>query len=236
MTPWTPTGLPPTNIRYEVLFNLANVATAALCKFDGIMASLQQPGLLLLPLMTEEAVLSSRIEDTQATVQDVYEAQAGNENPDRRHDVEEVTNYMKAMNFAHGVMREQPISLGFLKESHRILMTGVRGGNKKPGEFRSVQNFIGSPGSSIEGATFVPPTPVGLDAHMLEWQDYLRRDDIDPIVQTAVMHAYFECLHPFEDGNGRLGRLLIPFQLWRRGTMSNGTFFLSGYLERHRPE
>lgn len=236
MDPWIPTGLPPTGVNYEHLFNLANSATAAVCKFDGIMTMLHQPGLLLLPLMTEEAVMSSRIEETYATLEEVYEARAGTADPSRRLDIEEVTNYVRALQFAHTTMREQPISVGLVRECHKVLMTGVRGADKSPGEIRLKQNYIGAPGSTMESATFVPPTHVGLDAHLREWQDFLRRDDMDPIVQTAIMHAYFECLHPFEDGNGRVGRLLIPYQLYWRKTMSNATFFLSGYLEKNRPE
>lgn len=236
MDPWIPSGLPPRDINYGALFHLSNSATAALAKFDGIMGSIRQPGLLLVPLLTEEAVLSSRIEGTQATVEDVFEAQAGTENPGLRLDLEEVTNCVKAISLTMQAVKEQPVTLGLVKEAHKVLMTGVRGQSKNPGKFRTKQNFIARDGATIDEATFVPPSSVGLDAHMQEWQDYLRRDDEDPVVQTAVMHAYFECLHPFEDGNGRLGRLLIPFQLCRRGTMSNATFFMSGYLERNRPE
>ena len=131
---------------------------------------------------------------------------------------------------------DRPIRLNLICEMHCILMESVRGQDKEPGQFRKDQNWIGTPGNTIEQATFVPPSPLQLMDHLHAWETYLGIEDIDPIVQTAIVHAQFELLHPFKDGNGRIGRLLIPLFLYSKGRLTSPMFYLSAYLESHRDE
>jgi Fic family protein len=137
---------------------------------------------------------------------------------------------------AREYLKDYPIRLGFVLELHRILMNSVRGQDKTPGEYRKDQNWIGAHGCSIEQATFVPPKPLQLPDHLRGWEKYLDSDDIDFLLQTAVVHAQFELLHPFQDGNGRIGRILIPLFLYQKRALSQPMFYLSEYLETHREE
>jgi Fic family protein len=195
------------------------------------------PAVMLSPLTNQEAVLSSKIEGTQATVEEVLEHEAGQEHDeDKSQDINEILNYRRALILAKESVVDRPIRLSLIRELHRILMNSVRGENKEPGQFRQDQNWIGSPGCTIEEATFVPPTPLQLMDHLHAWEAYLNSDDIDAIVQTAIVHAQFEMIHPFKDGNGRIGRLLIPLFLYRKGRLTNPMFYLSAYLERNRDE
>jgi Fic family protein len=151
-------------------------------------------------------------------------------------DIEEIFNYRQALCAALEHLKDDPIRLGVVRELHRILMNSVRGQDKTPGEFRKDQNWIGSYGCSIEQATFVPPNPLQLPDHLQAWEKYLDSDDIDFLLQTAVVHAQFELLHPFKDGNGRIGRLIIPLFLYSRGALIRPMFYLSNYLEENRTE
>jgi len=137
---------------------------------------------------------------------------------------------------AHHHLDDRPISLSFVRELHKVLLNSVRGQDKSPGEFRKEQNWIGSPGSSIDQASFVPPNPFQLQGHLDAWQMYLEFNYIDLLLQSAVVHAQFELLHPFSDGNGRIGRILIPLFLYQKKKLSQPMFYLSSYLEAHRDE
>jgi Fic family protein len=193
---------------------------------------------MLSPITAQEAVLSSRIEGTQATVDEVWEQEAGLVKEGQKYsDIQEILNYRKALFAAREHLHSYPIRLSLVRELHRILLSSnVRGEDKSPGEFRNSQNFIGKPGSAIDQATFVPPSPLQLLDHLQAWEKYLDFDEIDHLLQTAVVHAQFELLHPFKDGNGRIGRILIPLFLYQKSALSQPMFYLSEYLERNRDE
>lgn len=237
MSPYTPESLPVCALDKSALFSAVGEANAALAHYDGLLIGMVNPAVMLSPLTNQEAVLSSRIEGTQATVEEVLEHEAGQEySDDKTHDIQEILNYRKALMLAKDSVAERPIRLSLIRELHRVLMDSVRGADKTPGQFRKDQNWIGTPGCSIEEASFVPPNPLQLMDHLHAWETYLGSDDIDSIVQTAIVHAQFELLHPFKDGNGRIGRLLIPLFLYSKGRLSSPMFYLSAYLESHRDE
>lgn len=237
MQPYIPQVLPIDELDKNALFTAVGEANAALARYDGLLMGTVNPAVMLSPLTNQEAVLSSKIEGTQATVEEVLEHEAGQEyDEDKNKDIQEILNYRRALMLAKESVAERPIHLGLIREMHRILMESVRGENKEPGQFRKDQNWIGTPGCTIEQATFVPPNPLQLMDHLQAWESYLGIDDIDPIVQTAIVHAQFELLHPFKDGNGRIGRLLIPLLLHSKKRLTSPMFYLSDYLERHRDE
>jgi Fic family protein len=191
----------------------------------------------LSPITANEAVLSSKIEGTQATLDEVLEAEAGLiTSESRRGDIEEITNYRLAVRDAELALEERPLSLSLVKSVHQQLLKGVRGRDKTPGAFREDQNWIGRYGDPIHKARFVPPNPIVLRTELDEWERYIAREDEDPILQTAIAHAQFEILHPFKDGNGRIGRMLIPLILYQRRALSRPMFYMSEYLESNRSE
>jgi Fic family protein len=161
-----------------------------------------------------------------------YEADPREEvDPSKCADIQEIINYLRAMGQAVESLGKRPLCLNLIKELHAILLDSVRGRNKAPGEFRRVQNYIGPPGSPIEKATFIPPAPDRLPQALDNWEKYLHFDEKDGLVQLAVIKAQFEIIHPFLDGNGRLGRMLIPLFLFEKKLLSSPVFYLSSYLE-----
>lgn len=235
--PCKPDSLPLADLNWRRLLPLVGRANAALARYDGMLQTLPNPGVLLSPITVNEAVLSSRIEGTQATLDEVLEFDAGIEAPEnRRGDIEEVTNYRVAVQIAEAELDRRPLSLSLVKSVHQRLMQGVRGRDKAPGAFREDQNWIGRPGAPLERARFVPPSPLVLAQALENWEAYLGNEDEDPIIQAAISHAQFEILHPFKDGNGRIGRMLIPLVLYQRRALSRPMFYLSEYLEAHRDE
>ncbi len=237
MKPYIPASLPFDNIDCDRLIKKVGLANAALARYDGLLQGIINPGILLSPLMTQEAVLSSKIEGTQATIDEVLEYEAGTLTEERRvGDVQEILNYREAVRSADRHIADYPISLSLILGLHKILLQSVRGKDKTPGEFRKDQNWIGSPGCKIEDATFVPPSPFHLPEALNNWEQYLKVDDIDILIQTAIVHAQFELIHPFKDGNGRIGRLLIPLFLFQKRALSSPMFYLSQYLENSRDE
>ena len=238
MKPFEPERLPITSIRWEALVPAIGAANRALAYYDGILYGVASPEILLSPMATQEAVLSSRIEGTRATLEDVLRFEAGEapRGESRRLDVEEILNYRKAMRLAEKALEARPFSLNLLKQLHAALLEGARGQDKAPGSFRTTQNWIGAPGSPIEEAQFVPPPPERLAAHLDNWEKYYHLDSPDPLTHLAVLHAQFEIIHPFRDGNGRLGRMIIPLFLFERKILSRPMFYISGYLEDHRAE
>jgi len=216
---------------------LVGKANAALARYDGMLQALPNPAVLLSPVTVNEAVLSSRIEGTQATLEEVLQQDAGIEQAQSRHgDIEEISNYRAAMRDAEQALAHRPLSLSLIKGVHQRLMQGVRGSEKTPGEFRIDQNWIGRNGSRMEQARFIPPNPLVLPQALDAWASYLASEDEDPVLQVAIAHAQFEILHPFKDGNGRIGRMLIPLLLFQRKTLSRPMFYLSEYLEAHRDQ
>lgn len=237
MKPYIPDSLPIVKLDYRRLLSLVGEANAELARYDGLLQGIVNPSVMLSPLTNQEAVLSSKIEGTQATVDEVLEYEAGIQlTEDKNHDIQEIVNYRNALMLAKEVLNDYPITLHYIREMHKILLSSVRGQNKNPGYFRDDQNWIGSPGSTIEEATFVPPSPLILDAALEGWQAYMKSEDIDALLQMAVVHAQFELLHPFKDGNGRIGRLLIPLFLYQKKKLSQPMFYLSEFLEKNRDE
>ncbi|MCR4297364.1 MAG: Fic family protein [Gallionella sp.] len=236
-SPCAPPALPVTDLDWRRLVPLVGKANAALARYDGMLQALPNPAVLLSPITANEAVLSSRIEGTQATLEEVLQQDAGIEQAQARHaDIEEISNYRAAMRDAEQALAHRPLSLSLIKGVHQRLMQGVRGSDKTPGEFRIDQNWIGRHGSPMKAARFVPPNPMVLPQALDAWANYLAAEDEDPVLQVAVAHAQFEILHPFKDGNGRIGRMLIPLLLFQRKTLSRPMFYLSEYLEAHRDQ
>ncbi len=227
---------PEERLAWPVLIPLIGPAVAAVARYDGVLTAVPNPRVLLSPMTTREAVLSSRIEGTQATMGEVLEFEAGHEaeSPARREDIHEVLNYRAAMREAERMLRELPMCQRVVREAHRVLLSGVRGEGKSPGEYRRIPNWIGPPGCAVEEATFVPIGAEKLPAAMGAWERYVHHEAPDRLVQLAVLHAEFEALHPFLDGNGRLGRMLVPLFLWQCGLISQPMFYISAYFEARR--
>lgn len=211
-------------------------ANRAIARFDGKMQGLVNPKLLLTPMQNQEAVLSSKIEGTQATLEDVlqHDARFTDRNQAVERDVQEVVNYRLALEAARKAMESQPLTLNLIRKIHGILMSGVRGGQADPGHFRRIQNWIGTPGGTMETARFIPPAVPDMMEGLHNWELYLHEDDGDVLVQLAMLHAQFEILHPFIDGNGRVGRLLIPLFLFHKEVVHEPIFYMSQFLENHR--
>lgn len=237
MKPYQPEALPLKTIEWNQLIDLMGKANRYVARYDGLLQSVINPDVLLAPLRTQEAVLSSKIEGTQATLEEVLEFEADEKASDHlKGDIWEVINYRVALKQGRDSMKERPLSLNSIKQMHELLMQGVRGDGKDPGNFRRIQNYIGSPGSNIENARFVPPAvPVMLEA-LYNWEKYIHLDDKDVLVQLAIIHAQFEIIHPFLDGNGRMGRILIPLFLYHKEIIQEPVFYLSDYLESNRSD
>jgi Fic family protein len=236
MKPCIPQPLPIKEVEWEPLIPLIGRANRALALYDGVLLGVPNPEVLLSPLTTEEAVLSSRIEGTQATLGEVYRFEAGEapEKESRRQDIGEILNYRDAMREAEKALLTRPFNLNLLLRLHDILLDSVRGQNKARGHFRTDQNWIGGPGATIEQAAFVPPEPRNLSAFLDQWEKYYHEEQPDALVQLAIVHAQFEILHPFLDGNGRLGRILIPLFLHEKKILHRPMFYLSSWLEARR--
>jgi Fic family protein len=231
---------PPRNIDWEKLLPLIGPANAALARYEGVLQGVPNRDVLLSPLTSQEAVLSSRIEGTQATLGEVLEFEAAglpnDESTPKKADIREVMNYRSALRQAVREMQELPLSQRLVKRMHMTLMEGVRGRSKDPGEYRRIQNWIGAGDSTAETARFVPVSADRLSEAMAAWESYLHGPELDALVQLAVMHAEFEAIHPFLDGNGRLGRLLIPLFLFEKKILNSPNFYMSAYLETNRDE
>jgi Fic family protein len=235
MKPYIPDPLPLEDLNHKVLLPLVGEANAELARYDGLLQGIPNPAVMLSPLTTQEAVLSSKIEGTQATVDEVLEHEAGLlKEGEKYKDIQEISNYREALFKASDHLQNYPIRINLICELHKILLSSVRGENKSPGAIRKDQNWIGKAGCTIEEATFVPPEPLQLNNYLMAWQEYLDFDDLDFLLQTAVVHAQFELLHPFQDGNGRIGRILIPLFLFQKKKLSQPMFYLSEYLEKNR--
>jgi Fic family protein len=238
MKPFIPQPLPIADIRWERLIPLIGPANRSIALYDGILYGVPNPQVLLSPLTTQEAVLSSRIEGTQATLGEVLKFEAG-EKPEeeaRRLDILEIMNYRRALRHAEKSLKTRPFNLNLLLELHSILLENVRGRDKGRGQFRTVQNWIGAPGTPIEVASFIPPEPTAVQPALHEWEKYYHAERPDSLVQLAIVHAQFEIIHPFVDGNGRLGRMLIPLFLCEKKLLSRPVFYLSAYLDENRDE
>jgi len=219
------------------LWTKLSAGDRALGRLDGATEVLPNPNLFVAMFARREAVLSSQIEGTQASLVDVLEYEADAARKGLRSDVAEVVNHVRAMN--HGLERLEflPVSLRLIREIHEELLANVRGGRRSPGEFRRTQNWIGRPGCTLTEAAFVPPPPHEMMAALSDLEAFLHADmDLPALVNVGLVHAQFETIHPFIDGNGRVGRLLITFLLCQRKILRQPLLYLSLYLTRHKPE
>lgn len=238
MQPSDPQSLPPQDLDLLSLMPLAIEANTAVATLDGLYYGVPNPDILLAPTTTQEAVRSSKIEGTQADFEDILKFEAGEGPADAslQADIQEVMNYRKALLAAGDLLRSRPFCLNTLLELHSILMDSVRGHNKGRGRFRTIQNWIGSTGCTMEEASFVPPPPENVPQHLGAWEHYWHAQTPDVITQLALLHAQFEIIHPFVDGNGRLGRMIIPLFLFEKHRLTRPSFYLSAYFESHRDE
>lgn len=229
---------PPKQLDYSRLISLIGPANAALARYDGVLSAIPNASVLLSPLTTQEAVLSSRIEGTQATMGEVLEFEAKGDNKqvtrEKQDDIQEVLNYRKAMRHAMSLLEGLPICERLILQTHEVLMDSVRGHGKTPGKYRLIQNWIGPPDSTIEQARFVPISPEALPEGMRSFERYVNSEQPDRLIQLAIIHAEFESLHPFLDGNGRLGRMLVPLFLFNADLIHSPMFYISAYFEQNR--
>ncbi len=233
-----PAPLPPNPpLRMDDLQAPLAEASLALGRLDGAVLTLPDPDLFVLMYVRKEAVLSSQIEGTQSSLQDLLEAEARIFSPERPADVREVINYVHAMNYGLERLATLPVSVRLIREIHERLLKGVRGHKLTPGELRRSQNWIGPGGCTLNEATFVPPPPDAVPQALGDLERFLHeKDDLPVLVKVGLAHAQFETIHPFLDGNGRVGRLLITFLLCERGVLHKPVLYLSHYFKRHRQE
>lgn len=234
-----PALLPPDPpIEYDdELQLLLSKADRNLARLDGITTVLPNADLFIAMYVKKEALLSSQIEGTQASLEGVLEFEADLTPREDVNEIKDVINYIKALNYGMERLNELPMSLRLIREIHKNLLEGTRGANRNPGEFREFQNYIGAPGASINEAIFVPPPPDMVIPAMEELEKFFHRKyDIPPLVKIALIHAQFETIHPFLDGNGRVGRLLITFYLYWKGILSRPLLYLSFYLKKNRAQ
>ena len=232
--PHMPDMLPVTEFDWERLVPFIGSARAAVAQYDGILTGIPNAAVLLSPVTNREAVLSSRIEGTQASLSEVLRHEAGDlHDGEKADDIREILNYRIALLAAEGLIQNRPINLSLITDLHRILMENVRGGDRTPGEFRRSQNWIGNPGCTLEEARFVPPQVLHMHDALQNLEQFIADDFRDPVVQLAIVHAQFEIIHPFNDGNGRLGRMLVPLFLAQKSVLQRPMFYLSEYLEEH---
>lgn len=234
---FVPAPLPP-ELRYtSALVRVLSQADAALSELSGLGRVLPNPHLLIAPYMRREAVLSSRIEGTQTSLADLLADEAGQPPQAAPDDVREVRNYVDALQYGIERLKTLPLSLRLVREIHDKLMQGVRGKHATPGEFRRSQNWIGPAGSNPVTARYVPPPVEEMKQALGEWEKFLhRRNELPDLVQCALMHEHFEAIHPFLDGNGRVGRLLITLFLIERERLPQPLLYLSEYIELHRQD
>lgn len=212
-------------------------ATAALHRLAGVSRLLPSPDILMGPYVRIEAVLSSKIEGTQTSVGELLLFEA--DDPEERRptgDLQEVVNYTRALDHALNSLDRLPLSLRLLRETHEILLSGVRGEGLTPGEFRASQNWTGPPGSTLNTAKFVPPPVDAMKDALGDLEAFLHEEHLPNLVALALAHYQFETIHPFLDGNGRIGRLLVPLALCQRGVLERPMLYLSAYFERHRSQ
>jgi len=219
------------------LQSLLSQADRALGRLDGSIQTLPNPDLFVFMYVRKEAVLSSQIEGTQSSLQDLLAAEAQIFDPARPRDVSEVVNYVGAMHYGLQRLAELPVSVRLIREIHAELLRGVRGSRLTPGELRRSQNWIGPSGCTLNEAAFVPPPPEEIAGTLSAWEEFLHQeDDIPLLIKIGLAHAQFETIHPFLDGNGRMGRLLITFLLCERSVLMKPVLYLSYYFKQHRSE
>ena len=218
----------------EEMQHLLIDAHKKLALLDGLSDRIPNKDLFISMYVRKEALVSSQIEGTQCTLEDVLDPEI-DENANA--DVSDVVNYVRAINFAIGRMEELPLCNRLIRETHAVLMNSVRGGDKTPGEFRVSQNWIGGVGSTLKNARFIPPNPQDMTECLSALERFINDDDgMDPLIKAALLHYQFETIHPFLDGNGRVGRLLITLFLMSKEVISSPVLYLSCFLKSNRIE
>lgn len=238
MKPFIPYSLPIKNLNFEKLITLVGEASKKLSLYNGILQVIPNPNILLAPLTTKEAVLSSKIEGTQVSFTELLQYDADEcYDENKIDDIDEIVNYRTAMLEAEKMFDARPfIHLNMIKDLHNILLSGVRGNNKDRGEFRKIQVYIGSVGCTIDNATYIPPEAQHVLPALDKWEKYINNSEQETLIQCAIMHAQFEMIHPFLDGNGRIGRMLIPLFLYQKQYIDKPVFYLSEFFETNRKE
>jgi len=234
---FVPSPLPPTpTIAFDDdLQTILSKADRCLGRLDGSIQTLPDPDLFVFMYVRKEAVLSSQIEGTQSSLSDLLEAEAHVLDPSHPRDVGEVLNYVRAMNFGLQRLEKLPLSLRLINEIHEQLMHNVRGQERSPGEVRRSQNWIGPEGCNLHSATFVPPPPHEIMSALGDLERFIHAHaDLPALVKIGLIHAQFETIHPYLDGNGRIGRLLITFLLCKDEILTQPVLYLSHYFKRHR--
>ena len=234
---FVPPPLPPPIKLPLALVRQLSEADRAVSELAGIARTLPNPHLLIDPFIRREAVLSSRIEGTQASFSDLVFFEAARAKEKEVPDVREVSNYVKALEYGLGRLNELPVSLRLIREIHAILLEGVRGKSQTPGEFRRSQNWIGPPGCKLMDATYVPPPVDEMHSGLDRFEKYIHSDfDLPPLIRLSLIHYQFEAIHPFLDGNGRIGRLIVTLLLCAEGLLPQPLLYLSAFFERTRDE
>ena len=218
------------------LLKLLSDATAAVGRLDGMAGGLPNPDLFVASYIRREAVLSSQIEGTQSSLDDILAHEVEARMTGVPSDIAETVNYVRAMRLGLGLLDELPLSGRLIRRMHGALMKGVRGQERSPGEFRTTQNWVGPAGCTLETAAFVPPSPDDLPAAIRDFEVFLNNSDDPPLVLAGLAHAQFETIHPFLDGNGRVGRLLITLLLVERRVLARPLLYLSLFLKQNRSE
>jgi Fic family protein len=232
---YVPNDLPPILEWDTELVSQLSRSDLAMGTLSGLGETLPNPHLLIYPFIRREAVLSSRIEGTQSSLSDLLLFEATQ--VEKQRDVREVQNYVYAMEYGLKRLNELPLSLRFIRELHGILMEGVRGEHSTRGEFRQSQNWIGTDGATLNEATFVPPPVAEMQACLGQLEKFFHSDTkLPPLVQVAMVHYQFETIHPFLDGNGRIGRLLVTLLLCQKNVLTKPLLYLSAFFEQHRQE
>ena len=225
----------PVGIRSDLeMMNLLSDASRLLGELNGLSNLLKNPNLFIAFYVKKEALLSSQIEGTQCSLEDILQFEEGKT---QVKPVDEVVNHIKAMNYGLKKIKGLPFSIRLIKEIHTVLLSDVRGGQKSSGEFKKTQNWIGSPGSQINEAIFIPVPPDDTLGYMSDLEKYYHEKNGNPLlIKAAILHSYFETIHPFNDGNGRLGRLLITFLLCEKQILHAPLLYLSLFLKKHRSD
>ena len=227
---------PPKNLDWHRLAMPIEKATMALSRYDSFLGLIPDDSIMLSPMLVQEAVTSSRIEGTHATVSDVLVFEAGGPVDERdSDDVLEVANYRRALILAEDMLKDIPLSGRVLRAAHSVLLENVRGSLKSPGRFRTDQNWIGT-SNDIREARYVPISAAKLPDAIARWETYVNSTDVPSLVKVAVAHAEFESIHPFCDGNGRIGRMLVPLMLYSDGAISSPCLYLSEFFEHRNSE
>lgn len=234
-----PPLLPPT-IDYALVFTKIIKARDIVARYDEAVKRLPNPEIIQCSFETKEAVLSSKIEGTQATLDEVllFDAQdMQSEENEKEKDYREISNYRLAIEYGKKLLEKKPLAENVIKDLHKLLLNSARGQNKAPGQIRKTQVFIGPYGATIDQATFVPPEPQHIPSLFSNLEKYMHSEDvIDPLVQIAIAHYQFEAIHPFLDGNGRVGRLLVPLFLYEKKITAYPNIYISEFLEEHRED